>query len=109
MAAEEVASFGSGRGIVVAEEESADAAPFELGAQPGAGGGAGFNRNGVRRIATPVERYLAAGLFNYQLTDGIRAFAEVTYAKVNSSSQIEALPLDATDELAGFFQGVFAA
>ncbi len=70
-----------------------------------AGGGLGFNRNGVRRIATPVERYLAAGLFNYEVTDNVRAFAEVTYAKVNSSSQIEALPLDATDIYDGDAQG----
>jgi iron complex outermembrane recepter protein len=70
-----------------------------------AGGGLGFNRNGVRRISTPVERYLAAGLFNYEVTPNIRAFAEVTYARVNSAADIEALPLDAADIYDGEAQG----
>lgn len=59
--------------------------------------GSGFNRNGVRRISVPLERYLATGIVNYQLTDNIKAYAEVTYAKVKSSSQIEATPLDYAD------------
>jgi outer membrane receptor protein involved in Fe transport len=62
-----------------------------------AGGGAGFNRNAVRRISTPLERYLAAGMFNYELTDSVKAFAEVTYSKVKSSSQIEPLALQTND------------
>jgi iron complex outermembrane receptor protein len=70
-----------------------------------AGGGAGFNRNGVRRISVPVERYLAAGLFRYDVSNDIRAFAEITYAKVRSSSQIEALALDGTDIYDGAAQG----
>ena len=70
-----------------------------------AGAGAGFNRNAVRRISTPIERYLAAGLFNYELTDDIKAFAEVTYAKVRSNSQIEPLALDAEDIYDGADQG----
>lgn len=59
--------------------------------------GAGFNRNSVRRISVPVERYLATGIFKYELTDNIQAFSEVTFAKVKSSSQIEAAPLDSDD------------
>ncbi len=62
-----------------------------------AGSGVGFNRNGVRRISTPVERYLAAGMFNYEFSDNLKAFAEVTYSRVTSSSQIEPLALDALD------------
>lgn len=62
-----------------------------------AGGGTGFNRNGVRRISVPVERYLANAIINYELTDSIKAFSEITYAKVKSSSQMEATPLDYTD------------
>ena len=61
------------------------------------GGGVGFNRNAVRRISTPVERYLAAGMFNYEVSDNLKAFAEVTYSRVTSSSQIEPLALDALD------------
>jgi iron complex outermembrane receptor protein len=61
------------------------------------GAGAGFNRNAVRRISTPIERFLGAGLFRYEITPDVKAFAEVTYSKVNSSSNIEALPLANTD------------
>lgn len=61
------------------------------------GGGAGFNRNAVRRISVPVERYMGTVIGNYELTDGIKAYAEFTYTKVKSSSQIEATPLDYTD------------
>jgi len=70
------------------------------------GGGAGYNRNAVRRISTPVERYLAAGVFNYEVTPEIKAFAEVTYSRVNSSSQIEALALANTDIYNGTTQGI---
>ena len=59
--------------------------------------GAGFNRNSVRRISVPVQRYLATGIFKYELTDTIQAFSEITFAKVKSSSSIEATPLDSGD------------
>ena len=58
------------------------------------GGGVGFNRNSVRRISTPTERYLAAGAAQYKFSDSVTAFLEGTYAKTKSSSQIEALALD---------------
>jgi iron complex outermembrane receptor protein len=66
--------------------------------------GYGFNRNGVRRISTPLERYLAAGSAKYELTDHVTAFVEGTYAKVKSSSQIEASPLASSD--IGFGYGI---
>jgi len=59
--------------------------------------GYGFNRNGVRRISVPVERYLATGIFNYEVTDDVKFYVEGTFAKVKSSSQIEATPLAYTD------------
>lgn len=59
--------------------------------------GSGFNRNALRRISVPVERWLASGVANYELTDNIKVFGEVTYSKVNSSSQIEPFALDYTD------------
>lgn len=59
--------------------------------------GSGFNRNAARRISVPVERYLASGVANYELTDNAKLYAEVTYSHVRSSSQIEATPLDYTD------------
>jgi iron complex outermembrane receptor protein len=65
--------------------------------------GYGYNRNSVRRISTPVERYLAAGSAKYELSDHITAFVEGTYAKTKSSSQIEASALDSqTDIGAGY-------
>ena len=78
---------------------------FNTGNQVIAGGGAGFNRNAVRFIATPVERYLAAAVANYDVTDSIRAFGEVTYSKVKSRSQLEPLALDAADIYDGAGQG----
>jgi iron complex outermembrane receptor protein len=59
--------------------------------------GSGFNRNALRRISVPVERWLASGVANYEITDDIKLFGEVTYSKVNSSSQIEPFALDYTD------------
>ncbi|MCG2842645.1 TonB-dependent receptor [Sandaracinobacter sp. RS1-74] len=61
------------------------------------GYGAGFNRNAVRRISVPVERYLVSSILNYDLTDNIQAFAEITYSRVRSGSQIEALALSTPD------------
>ena len=48
-----------------------------------------FNRNAVRRIATPVERYLASGIVKYEVADSAEVFAEVTYSKVKSNSSLE--------------------
>ncbi|WP_380779257.1 TonB-dependent receptor domain-containing protein [Sphingomonas sp. R86520] len=67
------------------------------------GSGDGFNRNSVRRISTPVERYLAAVSGQYAFSSAVTAFIEGTYAKTKSSSQIEALALDSgTDVGAGY-------
>lgn len=70
---------------------------FDQGNNVISGGGVGFNRNSVRRISVPVERYLASAIINYELSDSIEAFSEITYAKVKSSSSMEATPLDYTD------------
>lgn len=59
--------------------------------------GSGFNRNAARRIAVPLERYLGSALANFEITEGVTLYAEGTYARVKSSSQIEATPLDYTD------------
>lgn len=62
-----------------------------------AGGGVGFNRNAERRISVPVERYLGSAIANFEISDAATLYAEGTYAKVKSSSRIEATPLDYTD------------
>lgn len=59
--------------------------------------GSGFNRNGERRISVPVERYLGSVIANFELSDAMTLYAEGTFAKVKSSSRIEATPLDYTD------------
>lgn len=55
----------------------------------------GYNRNSQRRISTPTERFLGAASAKYELSDHVTAFLEGTYAKVKSSSQIEAAPFGA--------------
>lgn len=62
-----------------------------------AAGQYGFNRNGVRYIATPVERYLANGIFNYDLTDGVELYAEASYSRITSNSSLEASALQNSD------------
>ncbi|MFM7028594.1 MAG: TonB-dependent receptor plug domain-containing protein [Chakrabartia sp.] len=59
--------------------------------------GSGFNRNAARRISVPLERYLGSALVNFEVVDGVTLYAEGTYGRVKSSSQIEATPLDYTD------------
>jgi len=59
--------------------------------------GYGFNRNGERYIGVPIQRYLATGIANYQVSDTIKAFAEVTYSRVRSNSRLEAFALDFGD------------
>lgn len=63
--------------------------------------GSGFNRNSARYISTPVERYLASGIANFDVTDNIEIYVEGTYAKVKSNSRLEAFPLDALDIYSG--------
>ncbi|WP_230769570.1 TonB-dependent receptor plug domain-containing protein [Sphingomonas sp. Leaf4] len=57
----------------------------------------GFNRNGLRRIAVPLERYLASGIFNYEITDNVQAYTEVTYARTSSNASLEPFALANTD------------
>ncbi|MCD2323089.1 TonB-dependent receptor [Sphingomonas sp. IC-56] len=65
---------------------------------PGYQAGAyGFNRNGVRYIATPLERYLAYGLFKYELSDRAELYAETTFARTKSNSSLEASALQDSD------------
>ena len=51
----------------------------------------------VTGIAVPLERYLGSAIANFEITEGVTLYAEGTYARVKSSSQIEATPLDYTD------------
>lgn len=59
--------------------------------------GYGYNRNNDRLISVPLQRYLASGIANYDLADGVQLYAEATYARVRSNSSLEPLALDTTD------------
>lgn len=63
--------------------------------------GYGYNRNNDRFISVPLQRYLASGIANYDLADGVQLFAEATYARVRSNSSLEPLALDTTDVYSG--------
>ncbi|WP_379922318.1 TonB-dependent receptor domain-containing protein [Erythrobacter sp. R86502] len=72
---------------------------------PGLGAvGFGYNRNGARYISVPLERYLGTVIGNYEVTDNVTAFAEVTYARVISNSQIEPFALDLENDI--FFRDI---
>ncbi|MGR4891154.1 TonB-dependent receptor domain-containing protein [Sphingopyxis sp. LARHCG72] len=57
----------------------------------------GYNRNGDRYIAVPLERYLLNGLAHYDINDSLTFFAEGTYAKVKSRSRLEPYAFDNSD------------
>lgn len=54
----------------------------------------GFNRNGVRTIAVPTERYLLAGRASYEFADGWTSFMEGTYASSQTTTELEPFPFD---------------
>jgi len=55
--------------------------------------GSGFNRNGVRLISVPIQRYLGTGIANFDITPSVKFFTELTYAKVKSDASIEPLAI----------------
>lgn len=57
----------------------------------------GYNRNGDRYIAVPLERYLFNGLAHFDFSDSLTFFAEGTYAKVKSRSRLEPYAFDNSD------------
>ncbi|PXA98019.1 hypothetical protein DMC47_10790 [Nostoc sp. 3335mG] len=57
----------------------------------------GFNRNGLRRIAVPLDRYLVSGVFNYEIANNIQAYSEVTFARTASNASIEPFALQTAD------------
>lgn len=57
----------------------------------------GYNRNGDRYIAVPLERYLVNGLGHFDINDSLTFFAEGTYAKVKSRSRLEPQAFDNSD------------
>lgn len=57
----------------------------------------GFNRNGERYIAVPLERYLGTALGHFDITDNITIFGEASYSKTKSRSRLEPYAFDNSD------------
>lgn len=57
------------------------------------GGCGGFNRSDSRYLAVPVERFVAAGRANFQVSDAVNVFVEANYAKTRANTVIEPFPL----------------
>lgn len=68
----------------------------------------GYNRNAARDIAIPTERMLFMGEVNYELGEGVGAFAEVSYGQAEIDSQFEGHPFQsqAAGSLVGGGPGV---
>lgn len=52
----------------------------------------GYNRNAVRDLAIPTTRIMVAAQGDYEVTDGMRAFAELNYGQAEIESQFEGHP-----------------
>lgn len=57
----------------------------------------GYNRNADRYISVPLKRLLLTSLGHYDITDGITAFYELSYAKMKSRSSLEPYAFDNSD------------
>ena len=57
----------------------------------------GFNRMAFRYLAIPVQRYLVNLNAHYDITDGVTAFLEGSFASTNTASNIEPFPFDTSN------------
>jgi outer membrane receptor protein involved in Fe transport len=57
------------------------------------GGCGGFNRSDYRYLAVPVERYVASGRANFEVSKGLNLFLEGNYARTQAKTNIEPFPL----------------
>lgn len=57
----------------------------------------GYNRNAIRTIAVPTERYLFAATGKYEFAEGWNATLEGTYASTQTQSQLEPFALSSVD------------
>lgn len=58
----------------------------------------GFNRQALRTLSVPTERFLVAGNARYEFTPNIEGYLETTYATTQTESELEPFPL-ANDDL----------
>jgi len=61
----------------------------------------GFNRSDYRYLAVPVERYVAAGRANFEVSPAANLWLEGNYAKTKVNTVIEPFPLDSTFGVVG--------
>jgi len=64
----------------------------------------GFNRDAFRYIAVPLDRYLIASRATYDVTPGIKAFVDTTFAHSRTVSQLEPFAIS-TSGSNGIFNG----
>jgi len=64
----------------------------------------GYNREQYKLLAAPSERYTFAARVNYDVSDAVNVFSEVTYTNVLSKGRMEASPMR-TDSALGAFPG----
>jgi outer membrane receptor protein involved in Fe transport len=57
----------------------------------------GYNRNADRYLGVPVQRYMFAGLANYEFSNSVTAYFEGEYAKTKSNSSLEPQAVAYTD------------
>lgn len=89
LAADDISGYGAGiydgAGNELAFNRNGDLIPIDFGTPTGSfvdySGGNGLNLDPLSNLRSPVERYLGNVQANYELTDGIRAFAEFSYAR----------------------------
>ncbi|MBV9883765.1 MAG: TonB-dependent receptor [Sphingomonadaceae bacterium] len=82
-------NFTNAQGQALRFDAAGNLVPIDFGTRPGpnplplqfgSAGGNGLNLNRVSNLVTPLERYSAVGLFNYELTDHIRFVGEAWYS-----------------------------
>ena len=72
--------------------------PWSTNGPAGDGVGAtGYNRSAIRTIAIPLERFIFSSKGDYNLSDELSVYFEGTYAGTKASTQLEPLPLQASD------------
>lgn len=58
-----------------------------------------YNFGAVNYLQVPQERYLLGGYANYELTDGVEAYAELTYVNNRVSTELAPTPTGVTAQL----------
>ena len=57
----------------------------------------GFNRSFFRRYTVPTERYLVSTLLDYDVSQGVNAFVEATFAQTRTESEFEPFATSESD------------